>query len=116
MIPTLTFTILSALYDNGKRFTNHVPRFIFRSIVVGLISYFIEGNFLINFAQNTAIFYLLFDYALNIFEGRAWNYLGNTALWDIQRREIEKTIPYFDLTSKILLLIVIIYIKCQYNL
>jgi len=116
MIPTLTFTILSALYDNGKRFVDHIPRFIFRAIIVGLISYFSEGNFLINFAQNTAIFYLLFDYALNIFEGRAWNYLGNTALWDIQRREIEKTIPYFDITSKVVLLITIIYIKCQYNL
>ncbi len=68
MIPTLIFTILSALYDNGKRFIDHTPRFIFRAIVVGLISYFIEGNFLINFAQNTAIFYLLFDYTLNILE------------------------------------------------
>ena len=116
MIPTLTFTILSALYDKGKRFTNHKPRFIFRAIVVGLISYFSEGNFLINFAQNTAIFYLFFDYALNILEGRKWNYIGSTALWDIQRREIEKTIPYFDLTSKVVLLITIIYIKCQYNL
>ena len=116
MIITLIFTILSALYDKGKRFTNHTPRFIFRAIVVGLISYFSEGNFIINFAQNTAIFYLLFDYTLNILEGRKWNYIGQTAKWDIKRREIEKVIPYFDLTSKIILLIVIIYIKCQYNL
>lgn len=82
MIPTLTFTILSALYDNGKRFVDHIPRFIFRAIIVGLISYFSEGNFLINFAQNTAIFYLLFDYALNLLEKRKWNYIGNTAAID----------------------------------
>ena len=115
MIPTLTFTILSALYDNGKRFVDHTPRFIFRVIVVGLMSYFSAGNFLINFIQSVAIFYLLFDYALNIFEGRKWNYIGETAKWDIKRREIEKVIPYFDLTSKIILLIIIIFIKCHYN-
>jgi len=116
VILTFIFTILSALYDNGKRFVDHRPRFIFRAIIVGLISYFSEGNFLINFAQNTAIFYLLFDYTLNILEGRKWNYIGNTALWDIQRNKIQNIIPYFDLTSKVVLLITIIYIKCQYNL
>jgi len=79
MILTFIFTLLSAWYDNGKRFVDHRPRFIFRAIVVGLISHFSAGNFLINFAQNTAIFYLLFDYALNILEGRKWNYLGSTS-------------------------------------
>lgn len=79
MILTIIFTILSALYDNGKRFVDHRPRFIFRAIVVGLISYFSEGNFIINFVQNTAIFYLLFDYTLNVLEGRKWNYIGQTA-------------------------------------
>ena len=80
---TALFTILSALHDKGKRFTNHLPRFIFRAIVVLVISYFSEGNFFINFAQNTAIFYLLFDYTLNMLEGRKWNYIGNTAIHDI---------------------------------
>lgn len=55
MIITFIFTILSALYDNGKRFVDHRPRFLFRAVVVGLISYFSEGNFFINFAKNTAI-------------------------------------------------------------
>ena len=82
MILTIIFTILSALYDNGKRFVDHRPRFIFRAIVVGLISYFSAGNFLINFAQNTAIFYLLFDYTLNVLEGRKWNYIGSTSKID----------------------------------
>ena len=94
MILTIIFTILSALCDNGKRFVDHTPRFIFRAVTVILISYFSEGNFFINFAQNTAIFYLLFDYALNIFEGRKWNYIGNTALWDIQRNKIQNIMPH----------------------
>lgn len=82
MILTIIFTILSALCDNGKRFVDHKPRFIFRAIVVGLISYFSEGNFIINFVQNTAIFYLLFDYTLNVLEGRKWNYIGDTSKID----------------------------------
>ena len=82
MILTIIFTILSAWYDKGKRFTNHLLRFIFRAIVVAAISYFSEGNFLINFAQNTAIFYLLFDYTLNILEGKKWNYIGSTSKID----------------------------------
>lgn len=79
MIPTLTFTILSALYDNGKRFVDHRPRFTFRAIVVVIISYFSTGNLFINLAQNIAIFYLLFDYILNIMERRKWNYIGSTS-------------------------------------
>lgn len=57
---TIIFTLLSALYDNGKRFINHTPRFIFRAVVVAIISYFESGNFLINYIQNAAVFYLLF--------------------------------------------------------
>lgn len=106
MVLTIIFIILSALYDNGKRFTNHAPRFIFRAVVVGLISYFENGYFLTNFALNTAIFYALFDYTLNVFENRKWNYIGNTAKWDIARKQIEVFIPHFDLITKILLLII----------
>jgi hypothetical protein len=47
--------------------------------VIIIISYLSVGNFFINFAQNTAIFYLLFDYTLNVLEGRKWNYIGQTA-------------------------------------
>ena len=115
MILITIFTLLSAWYDNGKRFVDHRPRFIFRVIVVVIISYFSDGNFILNFLQNTAIFYLLFDYTLNILEGRKWNYIGSTALWDIQRNKIQNIIPYFDIISKVVLLIIIIYIKCQYN-
>ena len=102
---TIIFTLLSALYDNGKRFINHTPRFIFRAVVVAIISYLESGNFLINYIQNAAVFYLLFDYTLNILEGRKWNYIGNTAKCDVARKQIEVFIPHFDLITKILFLI-----------
>lgn len=105
---TALFTILSALYDKSKRFTNHIPRFIFRAIVVGIISYFSEGNFLINFAQNTAIFYLLFDYVLNILEGRKWDYIGNTSTIDKLFLKVG-WVP--QLIFKIVFLTITIYLK-----
>ncbi len=80
---SVAFAILCALYDTGKRFTNHIPRFIFRLTVVTLISWVTNGNFMLNFSQNVAIFYFLFDYILNIMEDRKWNYIGNTAIHDI---------------------------------
>ena len=103
----ILFTLLSALYDNCKRFINHTPRFIFRAVVVAIISYFEGGNFLINYIQNAAVFYLLFDYTLNILEGRKWNYTGNTAKWDIVKGKIERVIPYFDIISKIIFLTIV---------
>lgn len=107
MIPTIIFTLLSALYDNGKRFTNHIPRFIIRAVVVAAISYFSEGNFFINFAQNTAIFYLLFDYSLNVLEGRKWNYIGQTAKSDILIRKYFGWIPQliFKITLTVITLL-----------
>ena len=116
---TIIFTLLSALYDNGKRFTDHTSRFVFRAIVVAIIS-LIEApqllvggyyQYLTTFAFNTAIFYGLFDYTLNILENRKWNYIGQTAKIDLLKREIEEVIPYFDLGTKIILLIITILIK-----
>jgi hypothetical protein len=112
---TIIFTILSALYDNGKRFINHTPRFIFRAVVVAIISYLESGNFLINYIQNAAVFYLLFDYMLNILEGRKWNYIGGTAEWDISRRQIEVFAPYFDLITKIMLVILAFNLHLLYK-
>jgi hypothetical protein len=87
---TVIFTLLSAIYDNGKRFEDHSGRFIFRSVAVALISFFEAPTILIGiweptllqFGINTAIFYLIFDYTLNILENRKWNYIGNTAAID----------------------------------
>lgn len=90
MILTFIFTLLSALYDNGKRFTNHTPRFIFRAIIICLISIIevpailvgIWKPTLFQFLFNTAIFYGIFDYILNILEKRKWNYVGDTSKID----------------------------------
>ena len=82
MIPTIIFTLLSAVFDSGKRFYDHSTRFVVRALVICIISYLMGGNFLINLVQNTSVFYLIFDYALNIFEGRAWNYVGETSVMD----------------------------------
>jgi len=109
MIVTLIFTILSALYDNGKRFTDHTSRWILRAIVVAVISYFSNGNFILNFALNTAIFYLIFDYALNILEGRNWNYIGATAKTDKLWKKSGGWIP--QLIFKIVFLITTIYLQ-----
>ena len=87
---TLIFTILSAIYDNGKRFTDHTSRFVFRAIFIGLISFFEMPTILVGvwkptlmqFFFNTAIFYGIFDYVLNILEKRKWNYIGDTAIID----------------------------------
>ena len=86
----VVFTILSALFDTNKRFTDHTSRFIFRAIVVFLISIIEVPTILVGiwkptlfqFLFNTAIFYGIFDYTLNILEKRKWNYVGDTSKID----------------------------------
>jgi hypothetical protein len=114
---TVIFTILSAIYDNGKRFQDHSSRFIFRAVVVGLISFFEDPTILIGvweptllqFALNTAIFYLIFDYTLNILEGRKWNYIGSTAKIDLMWRKLGGWIPQF--IFKLIFLIITIKLE-----
>ena len=106
---TLLFTLLSALYDNGKRFTNHIPRFILRAIVVTIVSYLEQGNFITNFLLNTAIFYAAFDYTLNLLEGRKWNYIGSTSI--IDKLWLKYGGASTQLIFKILLLTITIYIQ-----
>jgi len=111
---TLIFTLLSALYDNGKRFTDHKIRWIFRALVVCLISFFTEGNFIGNLAFNTAIFYGMFDYTLNVLEGRYWKYIGSTAIHDqMWSKYLGGWIP--QLIFKIIFLIFSIYYNA-YNI
>ncbi len=117
MILAIIFTLLSALYDKGKRFTNHIPRFIFRAIIICLISIIevpailvgIWKPTLFQFLFNTAIFYGIFDYILNILEKRKWNYIGDTAIHDIVwGKYLGGWIP--QLIFKILLTITIKYL------
>ncbi len=53
--------------------------------IISLIGASDTYTYFTNFALNTALFYALFDYTLNILEGRKWDYLGTTAKWDITR-------------------------------
>ena len=86
----VVFTILSALFDTNKRFTDHTSRFVFRLIMVCLISIIEVPTILVGiwkptltqFFFNTAIFYGIFDYVLNILEKRRWNYIGSTSKID----------------------------------
>jgi hypothetical protein len=108
VILAIIFTLISAIYDNGKRFTDHIPRFIFRALVVALISYFEQGNFISNFLLNTAIFYAAFDYTLNLLEGRKWNYIGSTSEIDKLWGKCGGWIP--QLIFKLIFLIITIII------
>ena len=86
----VVFTILSALFDTNKRFKDHTSRFVFRAIIICLISIIevpailvgIWKPTLFQFLFNTAIFYGIFDYILNILEKRKWNYVGDTSKID----------------------------------
>lgn len=82
----ILFSSLCAFYDKGKRFENHIPRFLFR-VLIALIFAWINVNsvkdYFVNFLQFGAGFYFAFDYILNIFEKRKWNYIGDTSKIDI---------------------------------
>lgn len=113
----LLFTILSAIYDSGKRFQDHSSRFIFRAVVILLISFFEMPVIIIGFWKptliqlllNISIFYIVFDYVLNILEGRKWNYIGTTAKIDILWNKLGGWVP--QLTFKLIFFITLILIK-----
>jgi len=115
---TAIFIFLSALYDNGKRFEDHSSRFVFRAVIIGLISFFEVPTLMIGIWQptvlqfflNTAIFYLIFDYTLNILEGRKWNYIGSTAKTDLLWGQLGGWMP--QLIFKIIFLTITILLKC----
>ena len=107
---TVLFTILSAYYDasllkKGKYFKNHTPRAIFRVFVLAAIAFIFNIHVLVTIA----IFYLLFDTSLNIFWGKKWNYIGNTAKIDVFFRSIGGWITQY--IFKIAFLIVTINLK-----
>jgi hypothetical protein len=52
---------------------------------------------------------LIFDYALNILEGRKWNYIGQTAKTDILWKKLGGWIP--QLVFKLIFLITTINLK-----
>lgn len=106
------FAFISALYDKGKRFTNHTPRFLFRIAVTLIIAKIGEHDihdWIINVIIIGVGFYLVFDYFLNILEKRKWNYIGNTAKLD---KFVNKYVGWMGiLVIKVLLLFVLICLK-----
>lgn len=111
----IIFTILSALYDSGKRFVDHRLRFLFRFLVVFTVSFFSE-IFISSFLLNSAIFYFIFDYLLNFLERRDWNYVGNTAKIDILWRKIGGWIPQYIFKLSFLLITIKYYYHGYENL
>ena len=77
---------------------------------MAIISYFEQGCFFSNVALNTAIFYVVFDYTLNLLEGRKWNYIGSTAKTDLLWRQLGGWMP--QLIFKIIFLTITILLKC----
>lgn len=91
-ILTILFAILSALFDanlllSGGHFVNHLPRLLFRALIVLLITYFCTRKKgwlyrFLTFLLNASSFYLVFDYALNLFWGKPILRIGTTAIID----------------------------------
>ena len=93
IIFTILFTIGSAYYDSrilrsGRYITNHTPRFIFRALSVFLITLLFSKYkndtlyTVLMFILNSSIFYLLFDYLINLFWGKYIFRIGTTAFID----------------------------------
>ena len=109
---TVIFTILSALYDKGKRFQDHSGRALFRFIILLLISIYEMPTILVGVWQptliklltNIFIFYILFDYILNLLEGRKWNYIGSTSKIDQFWNKLGGWIPQLIFKIGLLLL------------
>ena len=109
---TVIFTILSALYDNGKRFQDHSDRFIMRGIFILFISIVEVPNILVgdmlptacNYLLNLSLFYAIFDYLLNILEKRKWNYIGQTSKIDQFWNNVGGWIPQLIFKIGLLLL------------
>lgn len=124
IIFTILFSIGSAYYDvrilrSGKYITNHTPRFIFRSLSVFLITLVLTKYkndtlyTILMFILNSSIFYLLFDYLINLFWGKYIFRIGTTAFIDKLWLGLGGSIP--QLIFKILLVIVVsvCIVKCS---
>lgn len=104
-ILTIIFTLLSAYYDAqelkaGRYFKDHTPRALFRVLVLFIISVLFNTHVLILLS----VFYLIFDFSLNIMWGKKWNYIGNTSTIDRFFNSIGGYIPQYIFKITILLL------------
>lgn len=123
IIFTVLFTIGSAYYDSriltsGRYITNHTPRFIFRALSVFIITllftkYKNDTLYTVSmFVLNSSIFYLLFDYAINLFWGKYIFRIGTTAVIDKIWLKLGGSIPQLIFKILLVLAIAIFVIKC----
>jgi len=95
---TVLFAKIDAdILNTGYRFTNHASRFLLRALVVIGISQTLQ-----QFILGGALFYLLFDYSLNVMRGLPLLYIGETAQID----KFWSRKPWFQLVFKITFLII----------
>jgi len=115
MIYTFTlyiiFILLSALVDaehieNKQYFKDHRSRWVLRLVVTALAAATIWDFLLLG-----SLFYLVFDYILNLSVGNRWNYIGGTSKIDLfWRKHIAWQLPFKILlfTSSLVLKIILI--------
>jgi len=124
IIFTILFSIGSAYYDvrvlrSGRYITNHTPRFIFRALSIFFITVIFTKYkndtlyTILMFILNSSIFYLLFDYLINLFWGKYIFRIGTTAFIDKLWLVLGGSIP--QLIFKILLVIAVsvFIVKCS---
>lgn len=106
---------VSAAYDYEKRFVNHKLRWGFRFVAATFLAFiggFTIWQYFTNLFIIASVFYAIFDYMLNIFEGRYWGYIGDTAIWDkIRKKLYGRYLVEIDFVSKILLIVIALIIK-----
>ena len=92
--------------ENKQYFTDHRSRFVLRAVVTALAAETIWDLLLLG-----SLFYLVFDYLLNISVGNRWNYIGGTSKIDLfWRKHIAWQLPFKILlfTSSLVLKIIFI--------
>ena len=103
----LLFILASVLIDaehilNKQYFKDHRSRFVLRAVVTALAAETIWDLLLLG-----SLFYLVFDYLLNISVGNRWNYTGGTSEIDRFWRKH----PKLQLPFKILLFAAFLTLK-----
>ena len=107
----ILFILASVLIDaehleNKQYFKDHRSRFMLRAVVTALAAATIWDFFLLS-----SLFYLTFDYSLNLSIGNKWNYIGGTSKIDLfWRKHIAWQLPFKILlfTSSLVLKIIFI--------
>lgn len=103
-ILVILFTLSVAYYDaqelkEGRYFKDHTPRAAFRLLILAILSFLFNIHILISLS----IFYIIFDYSLNLMRNLKWNYIGTVAITDQIWNKVGGWIP--QLIFKIVFLI-----------